>query len=251
MRNLIIMLSMLLAGVSFGQDGAAMLLVMGQAEQVAFPSDGLVAYYGLDGDAYDEVSETSGTWGSSSTETNLAINGTALSIPDANGYVIAATPSLLNGATDYTVSAWVRQVAHRDYAGVVLAYTATRNTGIMEANTLTGNAFADSGWAAGIQESGTFINGTITVGEWVHLVGVGKNIGSDRITELWADGSLVKATTNAGNSTLTQTGSFRIGSNQSRVERWFDGIIDEVGIWNRALTEQEISDIYTYQLVYP
>ena len=216
---------------------------------VLFPTDGLVAYYGLDGDAYDEVSATSGTLSGSLVSTNLAISGTAYKT--TAGRIDTVNSSLLNGASDYTISAWAWQIDHVTYAGICFS-RGTRAVGIgRDNNTPAGDVYTASGWSTANQVIGDTVVGSIADGQWVHLVAVGKNVGSNRITELWSDGAMVSAITNAGNDTISQNDIFRIGWDDSSGTRLFNGIIDEVGIWNRALTEQEISDIYTYQLVYP
>jgi hypothetical protein len=64
--------------------------------------------------------------------------------------------------------------------------------------------------------------------------------------EIWVDGGLVET---GGNTNLTNNGSSRlmIGGNPDTAGdqyRTWDGGIDDVGMWNRALTGDEITAIY-------
>lgn len=77
---------------------------------------------------------------------------------------------------------------------------------------------------------------------WTHLVGVfrpGQSI------DLYWNGSLTGGSTTSTSTTTapTVTNPVTIGSNYNQ-STFFNGLIDEVAIWNTALTSQEILDIY-------
>jgi hypothetical protein len=46
----------------------------------------------------------------------------------------------------------------------------------------------------------------------------------------------------------TSTSTLRFGMHWNNDPEWFDGKIDDIGIWNRALTQQEITALYNAQL---
>ena len=56
----------------------------------------------------------------------------------------------------------------------------------------------------------------------------------------------------AVNDVLASAGAtgqmFRIGADRYGTQYWFNGMIDDVGLWDRALTECEIQDLYNAQL---
>jgi len=61
--------------------------------------------------------------------------------------------------------------------------------------------------------------------------------------KLWVDGNLVAS--NAGPSTLSNSPEpMQIGGNPQAADRGWDGIIDDVGIWSRALTEEEVAALW-------
>lgn len=78
----------------------------------------------------------------------------------------------------------------------------------------------------------------ISAGSWFHIVGT------------W-DGTTAKIYVNndtphtAAASTLTQNANaLRMGSHYGGAANFFDGLIDEVGFWNRALTAAEVAELY-------
>ncbi len=72
---------------------------------------------------------------------------------------------------------------------------------------------------------------------------------SDNISHLYVDGKLVSegfiAAGDAGGNqnSFLEIGRFRDG-NGNLLPRYFDGAIDEVGFWNRALTAEEVTMLY-------
>jgi len=56
----------------------------------------------------------------------------------------------------------------------------------------------------------------------------------------------------AVNGVLASAGAtgqiLRVGADRYGTQHWFNGMIDDVGIWNRALTQCEIKDLYNAQL---
>ncbi|MFN0130776.1 MAG: LamG-like jellyroll fold domain-containing protein [Verrucomicrobiales bacterium] len=78
-------------------------------------------------------------------------------------------------------------------------------------------------------------------GEWHHVVAISEHGVSTRI---WVDGELIQE---GGAPNLTNNGSANmwIGSNPDTNGRDWNGNIDDIGMWDRALTEAEIGEIYT------
>ena len=77
----------------------------------------------------------------------------------------------------------------------------------------------------------------VTDGEFHHIVAISENGVS---TRYWMDGELA-STGPAPNIQLPTTNNrVRIGDNPSTNDREWEGFIDDVAIWSRALTAQEI-----------
>ncbi len=85
-------------------------------------------------------------------------------------------------------------------------------------------------------------------GSWHHIVVTWR--GSDGQIKVYKDGVQVYSGTLASGTTITDGGSFVIAQEQDSVGNDFEstqafkGIMDEVRIYNRSLTQEEISDLY-------
>lgn len=75
---------------------------------------------------------------------------------------------------------------------------------------------------------------------WVHFVGVIKQ--GNRM-ELWTNGVL-NNTTSVGTTPTNSGNAFEIGSDGS--SQYYDGVIDDVRIYDRALSNDEIQELYRY-----
>ena len=86
-------------------------------------------------------------------------------------------------------------------------------------------------------------SGSVADGNWKHVVGV-RESGS---IKLYLNGSLVSTQTDStGNIDSTDNLIIGAGTNASSgaIGNFFDGLIDEVAIWNTALTSTQVSEIY-------
>jgi len=77
-------------------------------------------------------------------------------------------------------------------------------------------------------------------GSWHNLIGVYDGTG----TQLFVDGSLVASTATNGNLPGNVGNAMQIGGNPQAANRGWNGNIDDVAIWNRALTSAEVALIF-------
>src|SRR5262249_10464255 len=70
-------------------------------------------------------------------------------------------------------------------------------------------------------------------GAWHHIAGIKRGV----IAEIWVDGN--KQDTDNINANFTDDGAFAIGRDGQCCE-YFNGLMDEAKIWNRALSQDEI-----------
>ncbi len=81
---------------------------------------------------------------------------------------------------------------------------------------------------------------------WHHVAAVLDKVGTTSIMRIYVDGELSKFTTFSGFTIATSRDDVfigRRGASHSTAE-YFDGLIDEVSIWNRALAGAEMSKFY-------
>jgi hypothetical protein len=167
--------------------------------------------------------------------------GTAsLDCSGAGGRAVVPDPAnrrLDFGAGDFTMSAWVRTTSRRNTPNVIVKWPLQGNTGL------------HAGSALGLIESAVAqfkaFNGTDTVsvegvsvadGRWHHLLGR-KTTG---LLVLYVDGQAVGRRPHTLVS-LTNNEPLQIGGFGNSSSFDFDGLIDEVSMWSRALTDQEIA----------
>ena len=212
-------------------------------------TDGIVSYYKLDENAANtDVDDAHGSNdGTASTNTaNLydasgKINST-FDFDGSSEYFTVVTSSLDNQDT-ISCSGWV----YIDSAGN------GNRRGIIE-------SYGTNIWAGISIEVGTdnkiktyipnpthalsdilIDSGTSPTDQWVHIVVVR----TDGDNQLWING--VEEDTGTTTSTMSSSNftCFRVGTYRGANDRFFDGKIDEVGIWSRALTSTEISELYS------
>lgn len=85
---------------------------------------------------------------------------------------------------------------------------------------------------------------TLTVGTWFHVV-ITSDVGvSDTISELFINGSSQGTGTHTGvNSIFSGTGPFNLGA-YGGIDGYYDGLLDEVGIWSKVLSGTEVTELY-------
>jgi parallel beta-helix repeat protein len=210
---------------------------------------GAVSYWNLDEnggiEASDSVGSNDGTIDISSgpTWTSGQI-GSALSFDGVDDYVQISSPSDLPlGSSARTLEAWIYptggQGTHRHIAG----YGTNSQRKLFDIKIDNDNSFALVGW--GEPEGYDIISGSpsITLNNWYH---VAATYDGNFIVKLFVNGNLVKTGTLPYPYDTTLSGNgFTIGTNNNAKTNWpFEGLIDEVAIYNRALTVDEIQGHY-------
>lgn len=219
----------------------------------------LVAYYKLDGNSNDATGN-----GNNGTDTNIsysASNGKLIQgggfsgiSPGTSKIVVPALSALVNSSF-LSVSCWVKfttitntsQFASQ-YAGSgnannpwFFGYNFSSNTLNFGINDLTGSEF-------GMSPTSIF-----TTNIWYHCVAVfdGTQTGNSNRCKLYING-LLQTLSFSGTIPTTIIGSgmatnipLWLGTLQTvQSSQTLNGALDEVGIWNRALTQSEVSQLY-------
>ena len=203
---------------------------------------GLVAAYSFNEGTGTTVADASGTGNtgtiSGATWTASGKFGGALSFDGVDDWVTVNDAPVLDLTTGMTIEAWVTSTALNGWETVIFKEMPGDHAYVLYA---AGDSTVP---IAGIRRNGTIhavsATSAMPVGTWVHLAVTydGANLG------LYVNGTLVRTTAVTGPIDVTQ-GPLRLGGNSVWAE-WFNGLIDEVRIYNRALTAAEIqSDMQT------
>jgi formylmethanofuran dehydrogenase subunit C len=215
-------------------------------------NNGLVGYWKFDEGVGTVAKDSSGNgndgtltngpiW-SSTVPTTRFYNPKSLSFDGVNDYVNAGNGSALNIDGDVTVSAWVNTNGYNfasnlaiidrfDGSRIPYALSATENSG-------------DMWWFAIFDGTNAPAVGSIISfnTNWHHITGM-RHQASDTI-KLYVDGVLTSAATDTTAGSLSTNTNTYIGARlQGGLQRAFPGLIDDVRIYNRALSASEIATL--------
>jgi hypothetical protein len=198
---------------------------------------GLVAAYGFDEASPTAVTDASGTGNngtiSGATRTASGRFGGALTFDGVNDMVTVPDANSLDLTSALTLEAWVYPTASGNQWRTVLMKELTGGLSYGLYSNDDGNrpqAFSRTGSG----ELGTRGTATLPLNQWSHLAATY----SGSTMRLYVNGVQV-ATRSVGTGLTTGTLPLRIGGNSIWGE-WFAGRIDEVRVYNRALTATEL-----------
>jgi hypothetical protein len=196
---------------------------------------GLVAAFGFNEGVGVQVTDASGQGNagtiSSATWSAAGKFGTSLSFNGTSSWVTVADAASLDLTTGLTLEAWINPAVGTAWRTVVLKENAT---GLAYALYSANNASRPAGFVHTNADWG--LNGTsaVALSVWTHLA-----LTFDGTTlRMFVNGVQASSTSVAGATVMTN-GPLRIGGNAVWGE-YFKGLIDEVRIYNRALTAAEI-----------
>jgi prepilin-type N-terminal cleavage/methylation domain-containing protein len=168
----------------------------------------------------------------------LGQNGNALQFNGFSNNILVNNSSNLNFSTSMSVSAWIKWNINPSTG---LAYATIVNKNGDSQYRLQHNG-TNSKFEFGIKTNtgGTYVTSLISpvIGVWYHLVGTWDG----NLIKLYVD-SVLQQTGTRGGSIPGSSVPVKIGSSSSDA-RWFNGIIDEVCLWDKALSQEEVNQIY-------
>lgn len=216
-------------------------------------ANGLVGWWTFDGKyMINNVTDSSGQGNNGdlvgATTTVPGVFGQALQFNGTNQYVDIPTNASLN-AYPITITAWFKSAIFTgNFTGIVNKYSATSLNG-WQIFTQSGNSalcawyFSNTGANTDYDNSPCAANITgYADGKWHQVIFVVNSLGS----ALYVDGALKNADGWTGSPGATDTSAdVNIGRYQSASGNpYFGGTIDDVRVYNRALSATEITQLY-------
>jgi hypothetical protein len=222
---------------------------MAQNVPAYVPTNGLVGWWPFNGNANDESGNgNNGTVnGATLTSDRFGNNAQAYVFDGIDDRVEVAHNQNLN-CSSVSISVWFNTnnfLASNGFAPHLLSKRETSGWGNsfqMGVGPYQAQNACWADWSISGNGGIYYNNSTIlNTGNWFNLVYThdGTNV------KLFLNGALVKTIVSPGLLTFnTLPLWFGARPNAGNNSSWFNGKLDDIGIWNRALTQQEISDLY-------
>ncbi len=217
------------------------------------PSNGLVGWWPFNGNANDESGNiNNGTVnGATLTTDRNGITNSAFSFDGINDFIEVAHNQSLN-CSSVSISLWFNTnnfIANNGYGPHLLSKRESvgwggsyqMNLGINQSQNACWADWSISGNGGIYFDSSNFL----TSGNWFNLVYThdGTNV------KLFLNGGLVETIVSPGLLNFNDLPLwFGARPNAGNNSSWFNGSIDDIGIWDHALTNCEIHDLYNSQL---
>ena len=205
------------------------------------PTNGLVGYWPFNGNANDESPNTNNgtTYNVTAVADRFGNPASAYEFNGTNSYIQIPNNSSLNfGTNSFSISSWIytetlpnswKSIVNKGASGSI-GYGVEISSSNQYIGSIQGNAGVNQHCYGSLAE----------INKWVHLVVVFERNNSLRI---YVDNSIVEECGySSGNATSVDNSR---SLNFGKYETWyFDGKIDDVRIYNRALSGSEIQELY-------
>jgi hypothetical protein len=205
------------------------------------PTSGLVGWWPFNGNAYDESGNgNNGTvTGSQLTTDRFGNTDKAYSFDGIADYIDCGNASSVNILGDITISAWIYANNFNTDHGIVSKFglydfITYRDQSIPPLDKLR--------WTAGGNTPTIFTN-AISGNQWLHVVAVYSSVLGKSV---YLNGNLFASNIQTAVTSPNTNYRLYLGSHQPfAVNYWsWNGKLDDIGIWNRALTQQEVTNLY-------
>jgi hypothetical protein len=222
------------------------------------PTNGLVGYWPFNGNANDASGNgNNGTVNGATLTTDRNGNAnSAYSFDGINNHILVSNNSTLSGFSNITISFWVNisqfPSSANPFSGLVTKWYGSGNCGGITDN-----------YACYVRTNNQFVVGTnqyrnypnmlqtpnnLSTSNWYHFVMVHD---SSTGGSIYINGTLVSTYSSAG-AICSSTNPLYFGCDNGlgTINRFFNGKLDDIGIWNRALTQEEITAVYNQMPIY-
>lgn len=216
-------------------------------------SEGLVGYWKMDESAANLCSggindscdssgnSNDGAWNADATAT-VGKFGNGVTLDGTGDYVSIGNPGSLNPTSAITVSSWV-------YLDTRVSYSrSVDKTGsyLLEPSYSSGNGPIFCVYAGGAARCTSQTALTVPTSTWVHVVGTYDS--ASKTVVVYYNGSLFSSSILSGLSsyTITTTANNLVFGSYNGSDYFMDGKLDDVRIYNRALSPKEVRDLYNW-----
>ncbi len=205
------------------------------------PVDGLVGYYMLNGNAADSSSfENHGIISDNVTPTENRFGEPEMACHFGGGYIDAGSPDQFGFTDAITICVWIKPVAITDWSGIVSKWSGFGIGGFY----LGINYISDAvRW--NVDMPNPIEGNTIELNQWLHLVAT---FGENTI-KIYENGMLINSDTYSGEIQNNMANLIIGGQYDFLSDYLFQGAIDDLLLYNRELSANEIQELYNFQSV--
>jgi hypothetical protein len=198
--------------------------------------DGLVSRYTFDVDASDSAGSNDGTLTNGASVATDGERGKVLSLDGSNDYVALPSSEMTAGRSELTLAMWVKpdvwtysRTIYDEYGGTGGAYWqfTVANGGFYTRDSSTGTNGA---------RNNDLTTPTLSTGEWQHVAMVYSV--NNSLKAIYIDGEPAVSTSTSVDTLTSDRAGAGIGYACDGL--FFDGMIDDVRLYSRALSEDEI-----------
>ena len=215
------------------------------------PPSGMISWWPGDCDASDIIDGNNGTLQNGATLVT-GIVGQAFSFNGANQYILVGdpVPPSLQIQNEITLLAWIYATGYPGPSTLGLIVGSQYDTATAGATIFLDGRTSPDGQAAppghihfqigdGSWHT-TNVNAQVPLNEWVHIAATRK---ANEDAKVYYNGELQPLTSLPWAGSISYSGAWFAIGQQKDIDRPFNGLIDEVEIYNRALTADEIQAI--------
>lgn len=215
--------------------------------------NGLISWFPFNGTANDgSGNNNNGTiYGATLTTDRNGNQNSAFLFNGIGSYILVPSSVSLSNLASVTISGWFNTNNFTSDQGLVTKWfqklNCSSNTDayscLISKNTYTNNLPSFIGATNTYTDYRLKTNNNIQLNTWMHFVFVHNSTTGGA---LYINGVLMSSTASSS-SICSSTNPLLIGAdnNLNTIYRFFNGKLDDIGIWNRALTATEIQQLYT------
>jgi hypothetical protein len=165
--------------------------------------------------------------------------GSALSFDGENNWIMVTQTFILHNSTEATISFWINpaDTSHRP-----IFWTRSDNSDLDRFHLFSGwddQPRIGFDYRSPVGDLHDFVGIDVPLNQWTHIAIT--RSGNDY--SFYRNGQLVDQITDANPSTPTYEGSWYIGRRETG-GTFYKGLLDEIALYNRALSPEEILNIY-------
>lgn len=207
------------------------------------PKDSLVGWWPFNGNANDESGKGNNgkVMGAKLTTDRNGNLNQCYSFDGVGDYIDCGSSKSLNPTGSFTISMWINANNFASEHGLISNYN---NGGGIDLITSADNTIPPLDKIRWMDQGGFLFSTSITSSKWIHLVAVFDANEKDKA--IYLDGKLFATGTSTLSTIKSSDINMFIGSHQAAIVNYWswDGKIDDVGMWNRALNSVEINSLY-------